>query len=94
MKDQMGIIFLILLLIPLTTYSQEDLKLKETVEVLQVEVPVRVFYKGNLIADLNKEDFRLYEGKNRQTIDGFYVKRKKWIDHHWNRTPLWHSNSQ
>lgn len=76
MKVQ-NFILLILFLFPLITASKEDLKIKESVEVLQVEVPVRVFYKGRPIVNLNKEDFRLYEGKKPQIINGFYIKRKK-----------------
>jgi len=51
--------------------------LKEKVEVVNVEVPVRVFRDGAPVSGLRKEDFRLSEGKQRQTINGFYVRKKK-----------------
>ncbi len=51
--------------------------LKEKVEVVNVEVPVRVFRDGAPLNGLRKEDFRLSEGKQRQTINGFTVRRKK-----------------
>jgi len=52
-------------------------KLKETVSVTNVEVPLRVFYKGQPVENLTRDDFRLYEGDKAQTINGFFVKRKK-----------------
>ncbi len=51
--------------------------LKEKVEVVNVEVPVRVFRAGQPVSDLAREDFRLSEGKAAQTINGFYVRKKK-----------------
>jgi len=56
--------------------AQQD-AVKEQVEVVNVEVPVRVFRDGIPVGDLGKDDFFLSEGKQRQTINGFYVRKKK-----------------
>jgi hypothetical protein len=58
--------------------SQEDeITTTETVSVVNVEVPVRVFLKGEAVDHLKKTDFKLYEGGEEQEINGFYLKRKK-----------------
>ena len=57
------------------TESQEVVK--EKVEVVNVEVPVRVFRDGVPVGGLGKDDFRLSEDKQPQTINGFYVRKKK-----------------
>ncbi len=51
--------------------------IKEFVEVVNIEVPVRGFFKGKPVDNLAKKDFTLYEGKNRQKIHGFYIVKKK-----------------
>ncbi len=51
--------------------------IKEKVEVVNVEVPVRVFLDGKPVAGLGRDDFKLYEGKEEQAINGFYVRKKK-----------------
>ncbi|MCK5055392.1 MAG: hypothetical protein KAT34_01950 [Candidatus Aminicenantes bacterium] len=63
--------------IPLSLSSQEEIKTTEKVSVVNIEVPVRVFYKGRAVDDLKKSDFKLYEGKERQEIHGFYKVKKK-----------------
>jgi VWFA-related protein len=61
---------------PIFSRSQEE-KIREEVSVTNVEVPVRVFYKGKVIDNLTRKDFKLYEDKELQTINGFYLKRRK-----------------
>jgi hypothetical protein len=56
---------------------QDDEVLKESVRVVNVEVPVRVYFKGQPVDNLTREDFKLYEGGKRQEIHGFILKRKK-----------------
>ncbi len=51
--------------------------IKEKVEVINVEVPVRVFLDGMAVSGLNRDDFQLYEGKEKQEINGFYIRKKK-----------------
>jgi hypothetical protein len=57
--------------------QQENEVLQETVRVVNVEVPVRVYYKGKPVDNLTKNDFKLFEGRKRQDIHGFILKRKK-----------------
>ncbi len=46
-------------------------------KVVNVEVPVRVFHKGEPVADLTKEDFQLFEGKKPQAISSFKVVKNR-----------------
>jgi hypothetical protein len=56
--------------------GQEQERIVEKVEVTNIEVPVRVLYKGKPVTGLSKDDFLLYENKKRVEINGFIVKRK------------------
>ena len=49
----------------------------EKVIVTNIEVPVRVLYKGEPVKDLTKDDFTIYENKKKMGINGFFLKRKK-----------------
>jgi VWFA-related protein len=55
----------------------EHKKIVEKVTVTNIEVPVRVLYKGNPVTDLSAEDFTIYENKKQVKINGFFLKRKK-----------------
>ncbi|MEN8155018.1 MAG: hypothetical protein ABFR75_13455 [Acidobacteriota bacterium] len=58
-------------------YSQKDeKKVKELVSVVNVEIPVRVFYKKELVDNLKKEDFSLIVNGRGRNIVGFNIKRK------------------
>lgn len=57
--------------------QQEEEDVRETVKVVDVEVPVRVYYKGKAVDNLAKADFKLYENGKRQDINGCILKRKK-----------------
>jgi len=57
--------------------GQTEEPIKEAVSVVNVEVPVRVFSKGQSVAGLGKEDFEIYEGGKAQQINGFYFFHKK-----------------
>lgn len=57
--------------------EQEQERIKEKVTVTNVEVPVRVLYKGKPVTDLTKDDFEIYENKKKMKIHGFFIKRKK-----------------
>lgn len=72
------IIFLILFGLVFSGWlnGQEE-PIKEKVEVVNIEVPVRVFLDGAPVAVLTRDDFQLFEGKEKQTINGFYVRKKK-----------------
>ncbi len=64
---------------PGNSYSndQEQERIVEKVTVTNVEVPVRVLYKGEPVADLTKDDFILYENGKKMEVNAFYLKRKK-----------------
>jgi hypothetical protein len=57
--------------------DQEQERIVEKVTVTNVEVPVRVLYKGEPVTDLTKDDFILYESGKKMEINAFYLKRKK-----------------
>ena len=56
---------------------QEHKPIKEEVTVTNVEVPVRVMYKGKPRTNLTREDFIIYENRKKVDVNGFFVKRKK-----------------
>lgn len=56
---------------------QAEESIKEKINVINIEIPVRVLYKDEPVTDLTKDDFKVYEGKKIQTINGFFKKRKK-----------------
>lgn len=55
----------------------EPQKVREFVQVVNVEVPVRVFADGKPVDNLVKEDFILLEDKVPQDITAFYILKKK-----------------
>jgi VWFA-related protein len=61
----LGGLFLALALLP----GQD--KLRESVTVTAVEIPVRVFDKTGFVGGLTREDFEIFEGGVRQDISGF-----------------------
>jgi hypothetical protein len=52
-------------------------RVKEEVKVVNVEVPVRVFYKGKAVDNLSITDFKLYENKKQQAISSLNIVKKK-----------------
>jgi hypothetical protein len=57
--------------------AQEEETIREEVSVVNIEVPVRVYLDGKPVDNLSKQDFEIYEGRQRQEINGFFIKRKK-----------------
>jgi hypothetical protein len=57
--------------------EKEHEPIVEKVTVTNVEVPVRVLFKGRPVEDLTKENFTLFEDNKNMEINGFFVKRKK-----------------
>jgi len=57
--------------------SQDEETVKETLAVINVEVPVRVFMDGKPVLDLKKEDFTVYEDGKPQAINGFQLVSKR-----------------
>ena len=63
---------------PFHSPAQEDeITTTEKVRVVNVEVPVRVFYKGAAVDDLTRKDFKIFEDGKPKAIHGFYIKRKQ-----------------
>jgi hypothetical protein len=57
--------------------GQEQETIKEKVTVVNVEVPVRVFFQGKPVDFLTRDDFLVYEGKKQQKINGFFIEKRK-----------------
>jgi hypothetical protein len=71
------VISIVMLLWPAFTSAQETERVHEEIEVVNVEVPLRVFFKKKPVKGLQKSDFTLFiDGKERE-INGFYEVRKK-----------------
>jgi len=70
------IIFGLFLSVSIRTVQNKK-KFKEEISVLNVEVPVRVFYKGKLVENLKKNDFSLFVNGKERNIVGFNTIRKK-----------------
>ncbi|MEN8155147.1 MAG: hypothetical protein ABFR75_14105 [Acidobacteriota bacterium] len=70
-------IILLSLVTLLNSVHSEEKKILETMEVVDVELPVRVFYKSKMVDNLKKEDFKIYENGVLQKINGFFIDRKK-----------------
>lgn len=71
-----GLMLSILWNTPLMAHHDDEV-LEESVRVVNVEVPVRVYYRGKPVDNLTRKDFRLTVGGKKRTIHGFYMKRKK-----------------
>ncbi len=52
-------------------------KPQEEVTVIAAEVPVRVIHKGQVVKNLTKEDFELYENGVKQEITAFEIHSRK-----------------
>jgi VWFA-related protein len=60
-------------LVPAIAWAAKASQFTESTEVLVVEVPVQVLRNGEPVRGLTREDFELFEGRERQTITGFEV---------------------
>ena len=78
MRKQFVILVILGLILFIAAWTQTDEKnVKETVSVLNIEVPVRVFYKGNPVDNLTKNDFSLIVNGRERDITGFNIVRKQ-----------------
>lgn len=59
------------------TQTIEEERIIEKVEVTNVEVPVRVFFKGKPVQGLEKTDFKLFVNGKEKEIHGFFEYKKK-----------------
>ncbi len=69
-------IIILLIVVPLSNYSSDNV-VREDLVITNIEVPVRVFYKGKLVDGLKKSNFKLYEDNKLMDINGFFVNKKK-----------------
>jgi hypothetical protein len=80
-KQKMSVTVVLLVLIVGFSFhllAQEDeVTTTESVRVVNVEVPVRVFFKGSAVDGLTRENFQVFEDGKLQEINGFYIRRKK-----------------
>lgn len=70
------VLFFIVFVVPVCGGEEEE-QLREEVSVVNIEVPVRVFLKDKTVDNLIREDFKLYEGRKQQEINGFFIKKQK-----------------
>ncbi len=70
-------VVLLFFIIPSRLFPVEKKNITETVNVINFEVPVRVFFKKKLVDNLTKGDFLLYEDGKLQDINGFYIVKKR-----------------
>ncbi len=76
MKKILYILLAIILFLASLYSDRKDNKIRETVSVINIEIPVRVFSKGKIVDNLKKEDFKLFINGKRKEIAGFNIKRK------------------
>ena len=82
MRLQKTVISILFLITVLTFHfhllpQDDEVTTIESVRVVNVEVPVRVFLKGSPVAGLNKNNFKIFENRKQHKINGFYIKKKK-----------------
>ncbi len=78
MKKQIVILIVLGLILSISAGTQtEEKKIKEEVSVLNIEVPVRVFYKNKLVDGLTKDDFSLIVNGKERNIVHFNVIKKQ-----------------
>ncbi len=77
-KTGISILFFIMVLtFPFHSLTQQDEATTiESIRVVNVEVPVKVFYKGKPVDNLTKNNFRIFENGKQYDINGFYIKKK------------------
>ena len=57
--------------------QENEVTVTESVRVVNVEVPVRVFLKGSPVDNLTRASFKIFEDGKPQKIHGFYIRRRK-----------------
>jgi len=76
-RQRIGLLALAAMILPAIFFAAQDETFKEKVSVVNVEIPVRVFHKGEPVTSLTRADFRLSEDKSPLPINGFELRRKK-----------------
>lgn len=68
---------LVISILVFNAYSFTQERIKETVDITNVVVPVRVYYKGELVSGLTKQDFKIYENGKLKEINVFEEIKKR-----------------
>lgn len=76
MKIRILFFMIVLLIFSISIYSQEK-EIKEGVTVTNIEIPVRVFLKGETVDNMKKGDFTLIINGKTRDISGFTITRKR-----------------
>ncbi len=71
------LIFFLFLFISSFNLALSQEKLREEVTVIAVEIPVRVLHKNQVVKNLTRKDFEIYENGVKQEITGFEVISRK-----------------
>ncbi len=76
MKIRILFFMIVLLFFSISMFNQ-DKEIKEGVIVTNIEIPVRVFLKGEIVDNMKKGDFTLYINGKQRDISGFTITRKR-----------------
>jgi len=76
MKIRILFFMIVLLFFSISIFSQEK-EIKEGVTVTNIEIPVRVFLKGEVVDNMKKGDFTLFINGSIRDIAGFTTTRKR-----------------
>ncbi len=76
MKIRILFFMIILLFFSISMFNQEK-EIKEGVTVTNIEIPVRVFLKGEIVDNMKKGDFELFINGKKRSIAGFSTTRKR-----------------
>ncbi len=76
MKVRILFFMIVLLFFSISMFNQEK-DIKEDVTVTNIEIPVRVFLKGEVVDNMQMEDFTLIINGKKRDISGFVITRKR-----------------
>ncbi|MCK4888662.1 MAG: hypothetical protein KAS97_01945, partial [Candidatus Aminicenantes bacterium] len=76
MKIRILFFMIVLLFFSISMFNQ-DKEIKEGVIVTNIEIPVRVFLKGEVVDNMKKSDFTLFINGKKRDIAGFTTTRKR-----------------
>ncbi len=71
------IVFLVGFFLIFTSGLMPEKDIREDMVVINVEVPVRVMFKGEPVDNLKRTDFKLFENGKQIPINGFNIIRKR-----------------
>ena len=77
MRKKISLALILATLLLFSTGNSQEKEVKETVSVVNVEIPVRVFYKKKMVDNLKKENFTLIVNGRTREITGFNIVKKQ-----------------